>query len=216
MSESITAVPYGVDTAHQSQASGSNTTNSYTDVNSTTYGTTALKTGANAESYKHFKVNLSEIPENAVIVSVTGRIKCTLRIGHTTCDLSQISACEAQLFTGTTAKGTATDTKSTTTTIYNIAGGNWTRNELLDARVRIYAKRANISKNTQTWYYDVYGAEITVVYNIPSANQLYCKDDGTWKIITKAYKKINGAWIEETDLTQVFDSNNQYIQGNIS
>lgn len=214
MSESITAVPYGVDTAHQSQSSGSNTANSYTDVNSTTYGTTALKKGANAESYKHFKINLSEIPEDAEIVSVTGRIKCTLRTGSSSGNLSQISTCEAQLFTGTTAKGAATNTKSTTTTIYNIAGGNWTRDELLDARVRIYAKRANISKNTYTWYYDVYGAEITVIYNIPSANQLYCKDGGTWKVITKAYKKTNGIWVEETDLTQVFNSNNTYIKGN--
>lgn len=30
---------------------------------------------------------------------------------------------------------------------------------------------------------------------------------------TKVYKKINGSWVEQTDLTQVFSSSTNYIKG---
>ena len=73
------------------------------------------------------------------------------------------------------------------------------------------------SSNTTTAYYmRVYGAELTVTYSyeVPPENILYVKNNNNWQMISKAYKKTNGIWVEETDLTQVFNSNNTYIKGN--
>lgn len=63
-----------------------------------------------------------------------------------------------------------------------------------------------------TYTYEVSGdAAIAVVIGGASAS-LYVKVNGTWVEYTKAYKKINGAWVEQ-DITTVFDSNHNYIQG---
>ena len=37
---------------------------------------------------------------------------------------------------------------------------------------------------------------------------------GGWVEAIKAYKKVNGSWVEQSDLTTVFDNNINYIKGN--
>ena len=36
---------------------------------------------------------------------------------------------------------------------------------------------------------------------------------GSWVEYTKAYKKINGSWVQQSDLTTVFNSNTNYVKG---
>lgn len=43
---------------------------------------------------------------------------------------------------------------------------------------------------------------------------LYWKENNTWHSATKAYKKINGSWVEINDLTTVFNSSYSYRKGN--
>ncbi len=43
---------------------------------------------------------------------------------------------------------------------------------------------------------------------------LYFKQNGAYVAAVKAYKKVNGAWVQQTDLTSVFDSNKNYVKGN--
>ena len=48
-----------------------------------------------------------------------------------------------------------------------------------------------------------------------SSNEtLYFKDNGSWTAATKVYKKVNGVWVEQTDLSNVFDENTNYIKAN--
>ena len=44
--------------------------------------------------------------------------------------------------------------------------------------------------------------------------QLSVKENGAWKNVVKAYKKVNGAWVEQSDLTTVFQSGTNYVKGN--
>lgn len=44
-------------------------------------------------------------------------------------------------------------------------------------------------------------------------DKLYVKQNGSWTEVVTAYKKVYGAWVEQTDLTQVFSSGTNYIQG---
>ena len=47
----------------------------------------------------------------------------------------------------------------------------------------------------------------------PSSATLSFKSNGAWVTVTKAYKKVSGSWVEQSDLTTVFDSNTNYLKG---
>jgi hypothetical protein len=42
----------------------------------------------------------------------------------------------------------------------------------------------------------------------------FYKTTGGWVAATKVYKKVNGSWVEQSDLTTVFDTNTNYVKGN--
>ena len=50
-------------------------------------------------------------------------------------------------------------------------------------------------------------------YNPYGYYEVYKRGAGGWLPVTKAYKKISGSWVEQSDLTTVFDSNTNYIRG---
>ena len=45
-----------------------------------------------------------------------------------------------------------------------------------------------------------------------AVTQLYVKESGTWYAYAKAYKKINGSWVEQ-DITTVFSAGINYVKG---
>ena len=158
-SDSLTAHPSGVDNDH-SYASISGQTNAYTDSSSTTYATINLTTGSGATTYIYYTFDFSEIPADATIDSVTCTSKCYI----STTNSSRITTRQMQLFSGTTAKGSAA-TVSNSTTAQSLTEGTWTRSELNDARIRIYAVRGSSNTST-TYYFRFYGATFTVNYSV--------------------------------------------------
>lgn len=42
---------------------------------------------------------------------------------------------------------------------------------------------------------------------------LYAKDNGVWAEVVEAYKKVNGSWVLQSDLSNVFDANTNYVKG---
>lgn len=57
-------------------------------------------------------------------------------------------------------------------------------------------------------------ADHTIVVSAVSGSaQLYFKSNNVWTAATRVYKKINGAWVEQSDLSAVFDSNTNYLKG---
>lgn len=214
MSQTLTVNLSGVITTSGSYAysTASSTANAFTDINSDTYCRIAMKYGSRAASFRYFTFNLSALPEDANIVSISARFKAYS--GST--NSSYITDATAQLTTGTTKKGSAVSFFSTSHNIYTFTNtGTWTRDELLNARFYIEAHRGTSSTSSSLYLY-ICAAELTVTYDVAPQYILYTKNGNNWTPVTKAYKKINGAWVEETDLTQVFDNNNQYIQGNTS
>lgn len=45
-------------------------------------------------------------------------------------------------------------------------------------------------------------------------DSLFFKQSGSWVQATKAYKKVNGAWVEQADLSAVFTEGTNYVKGN--
>lgn len=178
--------------------------------NNSTYAQWTLKTGSSAESYVFYKFDLSEIPSNATIDSVS----CSAKGYISSTTSSRISARTMQMYYGTsTAKGSSVN-MSTTASAQTISCGTWTREELNDCRIRIYAKRGS-SQTTTSRTARFYGATLTVTYTVPDDGPiLYLKEDGIWNAYSAVYKKANGIWVQQSDLESVLNSTAKYVKKN--
>lgn len=53
--------------------------------------------------------------------------------------------------------------------------------------------------------------QVVIIFGEDSSYKLEIKQNGSWTLVQKIYKKINGIWVEQTDLTTVFDINKNYV-----
>ena len=157
--DTITAHPTNVASDH-AYASISNTSNGYAGSSNTTYATINLTTGSGATTYIYFTFDFSEIPAGATIDSVS----CSAKAYINTTNSSRITTRQIQLYSGTTAKGSA-HTISNSTTEFSMTTGTWTRDELQNARIRLYGVRGT-SNTSSTYYFRFYGATFTVNYSV--------------------------------------------------
>ena len=155
--DTITAYPSGVLSDH-AYASITSTENAYNPSSNTTYATINLTTGTNAVTYVYFTFDFSEIPTGSTIDSIS----CTAKTYINTTNSSRITTRQARLYSGSTAKGSAS-TISNSTTAYSMTTGTWTRDELQNASLRIYVQRGT-SNTTTNYYVRMYGATFTVEY----------------------------------------------------
>lgn len=132
-------------------------TNGYTDTTSTTYARFTLSTSTTG--YLYYTFNVTGIPSNATITSITGQVKA--RVSNS----SRVTNTVCQLYAGTTAKGSNVTFASTSTSnvVTLSPGTSWNVSELSDLRLRIGGTG---SSNTQTKYIYFYGASITINYSV--------------------------------------------------
>ena len=157
--DTITVHPTGVADDY-AYASVSDITNGYAESSHTNYATINLTTGSGATTYIYFTFDFSSIPAGATIDSVS----CTAKAYINTTNSSRITTRQIQLYSGTTAKGSAS-TVSNSTTAFSMTTGTWTRNELQNARIRLYGVRGT-SNTTSAYYFRFYGATFTVNYSV--------------------------------------------------
>lgn len=181
--------------------------NMYTPVSSTTYASLTNTNASTSYYYCYIRgFNIVEIPVNAIVSSFTVKLRGRASGAYN----SAMYLCN----------GTTTITNATATQIPNsssaatrtFANGNLTWSDIAgygrDFGIRINCRRN--AKNTQSYYY-IYGAEIDVTYEIPvSSDKVYFKSGGEWVEATKSYKKINGVWVEQSDITDIFDPSVNY------
>ena len=129
-----------------------NPNNAYTDENSSTYANVRLM---QSPTSVYLLFNTSSIPSNAIIKSVTCVAKAKIT---STANVTTRTLC---MYSGTTAKGDA-QTLTTAEKKFTFSGESWTRNELSDARIRIYTTNTAGSP----WVY-FYGATLSVKYSVP-------------------------------------------------
>lgn len=203
----LIANPSGYD-ERSSWRNVTNLQNAYNGTENTTYATFGLQTGTYL-TYIYLTFDLSSIPANAIIDSVSCDVKSRIENANT----SRIAEKQVQLFNGTEAKGTVT-TIPFSTSIVSLDTGTWTREELDNLTLRFYAKRG-YTGTSNNYYIYVYGADLTIEYTSGGVTQtLKIKSNGSWQDVSKVYKKENGSWVEQTDLSQVFDTNANYVKEN--
>lgn len=136
---------------NQNNPVGENTSN-------TTYAQVNLTTGSGAETEAIWSFDCSSIPTGATINSVSCSCKCSINNQQS----NRIATRQAQLYSGSTAMGSAY-TVANSTTAFSITTGTWTQAQLQNARLRLYAKRGSNS-TTSTYYFRLYGCVLTVNY----------------------------------------------------
>lgn len=183
-SGTVSTVPSSYDTKNYKFNSASNITSGYSSSNSTTYATINLTSGSYAETYIYYKFDLSSIPAEATIDSIT----CTAKAFVSNANTRYINSAQLQMFTGLTAKGSATSL-STSANVYTLTAGTWTRNEILDARVRVYAKRGTRSTSSSI-YIGFYGASISVTYTYYAVQYTVTVTNYTSSSITPASQDV--------------------------
>ena len=200
--------PSGYDESRSAWRNVTNLQNAYNSIENTTYATFGLRTGI-TETYVYLTFDLSSIPTNAVINSVSCDVKSRIENQNA----ARIAEKQVQLFSGTEAKGTVTTMPtSLTSSIVSLDTGTWTREELDNLTLRFYAKRGYTGTSNNYNIY-IYGADLTIEYTSGGVTQiLKIKSNGNWNDVNKVYKKENGEWIEQTELSQVFDTQKNYLK----
>lgn len=184
------------------------TSNGLSDTTSTSYARFKL---ASTQYHAIYSFDTSAIPTTATIVSVSCSVKA-----YVTSTSSNISVKKAQLYAGSTAKGSA-DTLPTSLSVWNISTpGSWTGSEIQNIRLRFDGTYSGSS----SYYIQFYGAELTVVYTTgnyvyvytvsnvstnhtilvvssggPSYN-IKVKSNGSWVSVQKVLVKQSGSWVE--------------------
>lgn len=184
-----------------------NEDNMYANTSSTTYGTV---TNTNASTnYYYFYLrgfNIGDIPAGAQVSSFTVKLRGRASGGYNSA---------MYLAHGTTTISNATATQlpnSSSASTRTFANGSLTWSDIVGYGdtfgIRINCRRN--AKNTQSYYY-IYGAEIDVTYSVPVVtDKVWFKQGGSWVEASKAYKKVSGVWVEQSDIASLFDPSTHY------
>lgn len=194
----ITVYPSGYVRDDYSYKSAKYISRGYKSAEITSRYATIEATAGGAETYFYYTFDLSELPPDVVITSVTCLASAILP------RFNSLETSTVQLYSGTNAKGSAAAMGEKV----SIESGTWTRKELEDCRLKLYGKTREASADTTEIKF--YGATLTIEYaeaaNVPIVGNVtidgvakelsmgYCNIDGVWKEIVKSYSNIDGVW----------------------
>jgi len=180
---------------------------------------------ASSTGYASYSFDFSSIPSNATIEDI--EVRCCGHRESATIDSTHISSVE--IYQGSTAISEEVDFPSTSTTIITVVPNTMpTRSQLDNVTIRhnvgyygglvtgisfvvTYSTGSGIDHYTYTYTVDG-DATIAVVIGSSAQPQLFVKHSGAWVEVAKAYKKVNGSWVEQ-DITTVFNSTDNYLEG---
>lgn len=209
----------------------SNISNAYNYADNTTSATLDLAGRTTGTIY--FNFGEITLPTGATLQSIT----CSATLQFSRNGSSSGFTSSFQMYADTTAKGSANNWVTSATdvakTTYNVTMGTWTSSDL--SNPRFYITATNNASSTHRYIY-VYGMTLTVTYSMSgyiyvytisnitadhtiiftagSSNPtIYFKNNGNWVAATAVYKKVNGSWVLQTNLSNVFDSNTNYVKG---
>ena len=168
-----------------------------------------LNTGGGAVSKLAVKFDMSKIPTNAKINSIS----CTMKARISNASPYILSGV-AQLYCGTSGlSGEIELGADPVAQTFNDTGW-WDRESLNELILLITCTRGPISASkSQTLRF--YGADLTVNYTGggSSGPVLSTKVNGSWVNVSKVYKKVNDIWVEQSDIANLFSTNTNYVKG---
>lgn len=198
---------YAVGNSAESPSSSGASSNMYASSGSTGYG--------------EYTFDFSSIPSNANIESI--EVRCYGHRESATIDSTHISQCV--IYQGNTAISEEVDFPDTSNSIITIEPTTMpTRAQLDNVTIRhyvgyygglvlgitfeiVYSVGTGLDHYTYTF---TVSQDANIVITIGGGNKGFAKINGTWQEVTKVYKKINNAWVEQTDFTNLFPTGVNY------
>ena len=209
---SATLVPTGYDGQRSSYISVDASyplSNGLTSSSSNSFTVLNLNTGSGAVSRLAVKFDMSKIPTDAKIKSISCKIKARISNGS-----SYILRGVAQLYCGTAGLSREIELGTTVVAQSFSDTGWWDRESLDDLILLITCTRGSLSaNNSHTLRF--YGADLTVDYTGggSSGPVLSTKVNGSWVNVSKVYKKVSGIWVEQSDIANLFSTDTNYVKG---
>ena len=209
---SVTLVPTGYDGQSSSYISVDASyplSNGLTSSSSDTFTVLNLNTGSGAVSKLAVKFDMSKIPTDAKVNSISCKIKA--RISNSS---PYVLTGVAQLYCGTA--GLSSEIELGTSVVaqtFNDTG--WWDRESLDELILLITCTCGSLYASRSQTLRFYGADLTVDYTSggSSGPVLSTKVNGSWVNVSKVYKKVNGLWVEQSDIASLFDTNTNYVKG---
>lgn len=209
---SVTLVPTGYDGQSSSYISVDASyplSNGLTNSSSDTFTVLNLNTGSGAVSKLAVKFDMSKIPTDAKINSISCKIKA--RISNSS---PYVLTGVAQLYCGTAGiSGEIELGTSAVAQTFNDTG--WWDRESLDELILLITCTRGLLSATNSQNLRFYGADLTVDYTGggSSGPVLSTKVNGSWVNVSKVYKKVNGIWAEQSDIANLFSTDTNYVKG---
>ena len=189
--------------------------------------TSNMYASSGSTGYAEYSFDFSSIPSNATIEAV--EVRCHGHRESSTISSTYVSKCA--LYNGSTEASEEVNFPSTSASIITLTPTILpTRAQLDNYTVRhfvgyygglvtgisfvvTYSTGTGIDHYTYT--YTVSGDSViaVVIGGTAPTNVLSFKENGSWVSAIKAYKKVNGSWVQQSDLTTVFNANTNYVKG---
>ena len=209
---SVTLIPTGYDgqlSSYISVDASYPLSNGLTSSSSDTFTVLNLKTGSGAVSKLAVKFDVSKIPTDAEINSISCNIKARISNSY-----SGILRGVAQLYCGTAGLSSEIDLGLSEVAQSFSETGLWDRESLDELILLITCTRGSLYENSsQTLRF--FGADLTVDYTGggSSGPVLSTKVNGSWVNVSKVYKKVSGIWVEQSDIANLFSTDTNYVKG---
>lgn len=209
---SVTLVPAGYDDQHSSYISVDASyplSNGLTSSSSDTFTVLNLNKGSGAVSKLAVKFDVSKIPTNAKINSISCRMKA--RVSNSSLFILNGIA---QLYCG--ASGLSGEIElGMDPVVQTFNDPGWWDRESLDKLILLITctRGPQYYNSSQTLRF--YGADLTVDYTGggSSGPVLSTKVNGSWVNVSKVYKKVSGIWVEQSDIANLFSTDTNYVKG---
>lgn len=132
------------------------TSNALTNTSSTSYARFTVST---TSQYCIYSFNVTGIPSNATITSVS----CSVKAYATS---TNVTTRTVQLYSGTTAMGSTYTLPTSNSTFTLTNPGTWTLAQLENAKIRFTGLKSSSGGGNNNYYIRFYGANLSVTYSI--------------------------------------------------
>lgn len=194
----IRLIPSSYGRSNTTYVSVSDSTNMYNNTDNDTYATLTNTRTATTTYYVYIRgFNFSSVPADAVVSSVTIKIKGRQTGLNTSTNYAPTLANSQTAWSGTTASeqfGSTTKTITVPTGTYS-----WSDIKGYGKNFGIRVSVRRTSSNTQGYLY-IYGAEILVNYTLPGSMPVRVKSNGSWVQAQKVLVKDGGTWKEASGI----------------
>lgn len=204
---------YAVGHSAESPSSSGSSSNMYASQSST--------------GYAEYSFDFSDIPSNATIEEI--EVRCSGHRESSTIDSTHVSQCV--IYNGSTAISDEVDFPSTSNSIITLTPStSISRSQLDNLTVRhyvgyygglvrgisfdvTYSTGSGIDHYTYTFTVSGDSTILVVIGGSGEVSTIFVKLNSVW-VKTVPYKKVNGSWVLQTDVTTVFNNSTHYVKGN--